>query len=104
MGDPGLVLAVTFYSLDHPDSVPSFMLDTAPWVTEERLAQEGWVAVCNADDQNCIGEASRRVAERTDAQFINFATTSRYRDDPGKLGRFTFVVVPPQPKPRVLVR
>jgi hypothetical protein len=104
MGDPGLVLAVTFYSPDHPDSVPNFMLETAPWVTAERLAREGWMAVCNADDQNCIGEASRRVAERTDAQFVNFATTSRYRGDPGKLGRFTFVLVPPQPVSRVLVR
>jgi 4-amino-4-deoxy-L-arabinose transferase-like glycosyltransferase len=104
MGDFGLVLAVTFYSPDHPDSVPNFAFDTAPWVTKERLAREGWVAVCTADDQNCIGEASRRVAGRTDAQFINFATTSRYRGDPGRLGRFTFVLVPPQPVPRVLVR
>jgi 4-amino-4-deoxy-L-arabinose transferase-like glycosyltransferase len=104
MGDPDLVLAVTFYSPDHPDSVPNFMLDTAPWVTEERLARDGWAAVCIADDQNCIGQASRRIGSRTDAQFINFSTTARFMGSPSKLGRFTFILVPPQPAPRVLIK
>lgn len=102
--DIGLVSAVTFYSPDHPDSVPSFNLDTAPWVTQERLAREGWAAVCDADDQNCISEASRRIGDRTDTQFINFATTTRFMGSTSKLGRFTFILVPPQPGRRILVR
>jgi hypothetical protein len=104
MGDPNLVLAVTFYSTDHPDSVPNFVPYTAPWVTEDRLVLEGWAAVCDADDDTCIGEATRRTAGRTDTSFINYATTARYRGDAGKLGRFTFILVPPQTVPRIRVR
>jgi 4-amino-4-deoxy-L-arabinose transferase-like glycosyltransferase len=46
--------ATTFYSHDHPDSVPYFNLRFAPWVTPARLAAEGWIAVCPNDDANCL--------------------------------------------------
>ena len=62
MGDYNLVLAATFYSSDHPDSVPRFELISAPWVTPERLDREGWAAICMADDEDCVGEARRRAS------------------------------------------
>jgi hypothetical protein len=104
MGDFNLVSAITFYSPDHPDSVPNFVLEDAPWVTPERLGREGWAAVCMADDQSCLDEARRRSADKGDVQFINFATTSRYLGYPGRLARFTFVLVGPQPLARVPLR
>jgi hypothetical protein len=104
MGDFNLAPAMTFYSPDHPDSVPNFVLGDAPWVTPERLEREGWAAVCMADDQGCLDEARRRSADKTDVQYINFATTSRYLGYPGRLARFTFVLTGPQPLARVPLR
>jgi len=104
MGAYDLVAAVTFYSLDHPDSVPNFDLKAAPWVTSDRLQREGWAAVCLADDQGCLDEARRLSEGKTDVQYINFATTSRYLGYAGRLARFTFVLIGPQPLPRVPVR
>jgi len=104
IGDSDLVLAATFYSPDHPDSVLRFALNSAPWVTPERLDHDGWAAICMADDEDCVGEARRRAADKTDVRIVTFSTLSRYLGRPGKLGRFVFVLVPPQATPRVLTR
>jgi Dolichyl-phosphate-mannose-protein mannosyltransferase len=99
MGDRDLVLAVTFYSTDHPDSVPQFDLKNAPWVTPAREVRDGWVAICKADDEECVGEARRRAADKNDVRIVTFSTVARYGDRAGKLGRFMFVLVPPQRTP-----
>jgi 4-amino-4-deoxy-L-arabinose transferase-like glycosyltransferase len=104
MGDYNLVLATTFYSPDHPDSVPRFDLISAPWVTPARLERDGWTAICMADDEDCVGEARRRTADKANVRIVTFSTLSRYGDRPGKLGRFMFVLVPPQETPRPLTR
>jgi len=105
MGDPSLASAVTFYSPDHPDSVPRFELGpAAPWVTPERLTSEGWVAICNADDENCVEDARHHVAGNSDVQIITYSTINRYLGKPGKLGRFFFILVAPHAKPSILIR
>jgi hypothetical protein len=105
MGDLFLASAVTFYSPDHPDSVPGFELGPeAPWVTPARLASDGWVAICNADDQNCVDEARHRTAGKSDVQIITYSTINRYLGKPGKLGRFFFILVAPDAKPSILIR
>jgi 4-amino-4-deoxy-L-arabinose transferase-like glycosyltransferase len=105
MGNLYLASAVTFYSPDHPDSVPGFALGPeTPWVTPARLTSDGWAAICNADDNNCVDSARRRAAGRSDVQFIAYSTINRYLGNPGKLGRFFFILVAPEGSPRVLTR
>jgi Dolichyl-phosphate-mannose-protein mannosyltransferase len=104
MGDPNLVAAATFYSPDHPDSVPNFASAASPWVTPDRLASDGWVAICTADDQNCVDEARRQTAGKTDVQFINFSTINRYLGRSGRLGRFSFILVAPETRPRIIIQ
>jgi len=87
MGDLYLASAVTFYSPDHPDSLPGFEPGSAaPWVTPARLASEGWGAICNADDNNCVDAARQRTAGRVDVQFITYSTTNRYLGNPASWG------------------
>ncbi len=102
MGNPDLVAATGFYGPDHPDSVPDFDLEASPWVTPQRIQSEGWAAVCAAEGHDCVDEAKRRAAGKDGVSFINFRTTNRYFGSTGKLGRFVFIVVPPQPAPRPL--
>ena len=105
MGDPALTAAVAFYSPDHPDAMAGFDLGPAvPWITPERLAAEGWAAICRADDEACTQGARNQAAGRSDVQFINFATTNRYRNQPGKLGRFFFLLAAPQSRPTIQIR
>jgi hypothetical protein len=104
MGDRNLVAATTFYSPDHPDSVPDFDLASVPWVTPERVRLAGFMAICNADDQNCVDEARRRAADNSNVQFMNFSSISRYLGRSGKLGRFFFLVVGAQTAPTIEIR
>jgi hypothetical protein len=104
MGDRNLVAATTFYSPDHPDSVPDFDLAAVPWVTPERVRLAGFMAICNADDQNCVDEARHRAADNSNVQFMNFSTISRYLGRSGKLGRFFFLLVGAEAAPRIEVR
>jgi hypothetical protein len=101
MGDPHLAAAIAFYSPDHPDVVPDFDLQRAPFVSEGRLDGDGFVAVCRAEDTACVAEARRRAEGKTGTQFVNFQTRSLYGGSAGEIGRFFFVFVPPQPAVRV---
>ncbi|HSV25324.1 MAG TPA: glycosyltransferase family 39 protein [Xanthobacteraceae bacterium] len=105
MGNRYLASAVTFYSPDHPDSMPGFEIDTAtPWITPERLAGDGWAAVCNADDQNCAEAARHQAAGKANVQFVTYSTINHYLGKPGKLGRFFFILAAPESKPLILQR
>jgi 4-amino-4-deoxy-L-arabinose transferase-like glycosyltransferase len=92
-GDLYLVAAMTFYDPHHPDSVPTFALAAAPWVTEQRLGSEGFAAICLASDENCIAEAKRRGIGRNNTSFADFSTNNGYRNQ-----RFFLLIVPPRPE------
>ena len=104
MGDRNFVAAATFYSPDHPDSVADFDVASVPWVAPERVRAEGFMAICNADDQNCVDEARRRAADNSNVQFMNFSSVSRYLGGSGKLGRFFFLLVGAETAPTIEIR
>jgi Dolichyl-phosphate-mannose-protein mannosyltransferase len=105
MGDRDLASAVTFYSPDRPDAMPGFETGTAtPWITPDRLAQDGWAAICNADDETCVEAARQRAAGKSNVQFITYSTTNRYLGKGGKLGRFFFILAAPESKPVIILQ
>jgi hypothetical protein len=105
MGDRDLASAVTFYSPDHPDAMGGFEIATAtPWITPERLAQDGWAAVCNADDEQCVAAARQQAAGKSNVQFITYSTINRYLGKGGKLGRFFFILAAPESKPAIILQ
>jgi hypothetical protein len=104
-GDPALAAAVAFYSPDHPDPWPGFEAGGAePSVILKRLARDGFAAVCRADDEACVNAAKQRAEGKANVQFITYSTTNRYLGKPGRLGRFFFILAPPESKPAILVR
>jgi hypothetical protein len=105
MGDRDLASAVTFYSADHPDAMGGFEIGAAtPWITAERVSQEGWAAICNADDEKCVEAARQRAAGKSNVQFITYSTTNRYLGKGGKLGRFFFILAAPESKPVIILQ
>jgi hypothetical protein len=95
MGD--LAEAVTFYSPDHPDSVPGFDLRAAPWVTPERLEREGYALLC--DQPACANEAARRAASVPQAAWRELELSRRHLGRQGASARFIVVVIPPAVPP-----
>jgi 4-amino-4-deoxy-L-arabinose transferase-like glycosyltransferase len=105
MGDRDLASAVAFYSPDHPDAMGGFEIGAAtPWITPERFAQDGWAAICNADDEQCVVAARQRAAGKSNVQFITYSTINRYLGKGGKLGRFFFIFAAPESKPVIIPR
>jgi 4-amino-4-deoxy-L-arabinose transferase-like glycosyltransferase len=92
-GDMNLVGAITFYSPDHPDSVPDFDLRTAPWVTPERLQREGYAVACDTPD--CVRAAERWTSAAPNAIRREVELSRRYLGQQGKSARFLIVSVPP---------
>jgi hypothetical protein len=94
-GDMEITPAVTFYSPDHPDSIPGFNLALAPWITPERLAREGVAAVCRAEDRACIDGVMGRIRDNV-ASVVHYQTTSRFLGTSGAPARFVFMLAAPQ--------
>lgn len=99
MGDLNTVPAVSFYSPDHPDSVPDFVLRVIPWVTGERLKREGWAMVCRLDDVGCVAEAVRRSSAEPQARRSDIEVARRYLGGFEKSERFILIIVPPNLSP-----
>lgn len=105
IGDRDLAAAVTFYSPDHPDAVSGVETASSParggagWLAPERLAQDGWAAICNSEDEKCVEAARQRAAGKSNVQFITYSTSNRYLGKPGKLGRFFFILAAPESRP-----
>jgi hypothetical protein len=104
-GDLALRSAVAFYSPDRPDPWPP--VDAGglpPSVVPRRLADDGFAAVCRADDETCVTGAKYYTAGKANVQFITYSTTNPYLGKPGRLGRFFFILVPPESKPAIMLR
>ena len=94
VGDMELTPAVTFYSPDHPDSIPGFNLALAPWITPERMAREGVAAVCRADDRGCIETAKQRTSDK--AARVSYEAINTFFGVRSPPGRFVLMLMPPQ--------
>ena len=87
--------AVTFYSPDHPDSVPFFDLRRVPWVTPDRLAREGYAMLCF--QAACAAEAAQRAATAPNAVRREITLSRGYLGRKGPGTKVTIWIVPPPP-------
>lgn len=51
--------AVVFYGPEHASAFTHFDLYTCPWVTPDKIAHNGLLAVCVANDDDCLAETRR---------------------------------------------
>jgi 4-amino-4-deoxy-L-arabinose transferase-like glycosyltransferase len=99
VGDANLSAAVSFYSPEHPQSVPILWLWAYPRITQERLAREGWAAVCRAHDTVCTNEAKRWQARDARASYVEVEVARWYLGHRGKPEKFVLLVAPPAERP-----
>jgi hypothetical protein len=104
LGNLNFATAATFYSDDVPDSVPGFNLKLAPWITEQRLDDEGFAVICRAGETACADATERRIAARTDARKVEIEVAPRYFGMTGAPERFLLILVPPAPKTRISLK
>ena len=95
-GDEKLAGAATFYSPDHPDSLFLVGLWTTPWVTPERIAREGSMILCRANDQAACIQAQQtlgvteQILQKTEITIASHFLGSTTRPE-----KFLIWLVPP---------
>ena len=96
IGDPYFAMAASFYSPNHPDSVPGFDLWRAPWVTDQRLEREGYAVICRADSVPCTSIALQRAAGNPLARTREIEVPNRYLGHVSATKKFLILIVPPR--------
>jgi len=95
-GHDALGTAVTFYSDDHPDSVPSYLWEGAPWITAARRSEEGWAVICEQQDQSCLASAERNTTGESDVRRITYDVAVSFLGVRSAPAQFVFLLVPPK--------
>lgn len=86
-------LAQVFYTSERPSEFTHFTFEQAPWITPQRIAREGLLTVCKADDEDCLANARRYANARTIEKPV-----VQQRRAYGLLGKprpFIYVMTPP---------
>jgi hypothetical protein len=92
-GESDLAYGVAAYLPGRPSAFPDFNRKLAPWVDVARLKRDGVAIVCQAADPTCgmPAAALELAGPRTEVEM-----TRTYFGTPGRTGRYTIVIVPPQ--------
>jgi len=84
-----------FYSPDHPQAFFEFDYARNLWITAEKLARQGFAAVCAATDATCLTEAEALAAGR--GERVEFSVSRRFLGHVGAPRAIVAWLVPPQP-------
>jgi 4-amino-4-deoxy-L-arabinose transferase-like glycosyltransferase len=93
-GESDLAFGVAAYLPGRPSAFPEFNRRLAPWVDVARLKRDGVAIVCQAADPTCSMPAAALglTGPRTEVE-----VTRTTFGAPGQTGRYTIIIVPPQP-------
>jgi 4-amino-4-deoxy-L-arabinose transferase-like glycosyltransferase len=93
-GESDLAYGVAAYLPSRPSAFPDFNRKFGPWVDAARLKRDGVAIVCVAADAGCGLPATALGLSGTRTE----ADVSRtYFGTRGRTGRYTIIIVPPQP-------
>jgi 4-amino-4-deoxy-L-arabinose transferase-like glycosyltransferase len=93
-GESDLAYGVAAYLPSRPSVFPDFNRKLGPWVDAARLRRDGVAIVCAAADAGCglPATALGLTGTRTEAD-----VSRSYFGRQGRAGRYTIIIVPPQP-------
>jgi 4-amino-4-deoxy-L-arabinose transferase-like glycosyltransferase len=94
MGSSDYSASMTFYSQDHPDSVPGLDLRNSPWVNARDLDRVGFVVICGHAEVWCLEDIEARQLNIPNARRIDVDLVNRYLGHAGPPHRVRFLLVP----------
>jgi 4-amino-4-deoxy-L-arabinose transferase-like glycosyltransferase len=87
-------LAQTFYGPDKPAEFTHFSFDEAPWITRDRIASEGLLAICIATDTLCLQKA--RAHAHSGAREFSASHQKSYFDLVSPQVDLVYIMTPPR--------
>lgn len=85
----------TFYVPNHPDSVTNFSVSTVPWVTPERMAQEGFAVICR--DESCAARALQLAADKPNSRRVDADIVPTFLGESAPPMHVVLILAPPRP-------
>lgn len=86
--------AVAFYSPDRPHGFDHFEFARSPWVTPQALAAHGLLAVCEADDTDCLAASAKFATPQSTRREI--ALSHEFLGHKAAPVHFVLLIVPPR--------
>lgn len=87
-------IAQPFYGPDSPAEFTHFRFDEAPWISPSRIAREGLLAICDADDGDCLAHARHYANSGT--RESKAAVQSVYGGLKGPVRNLVYIMTPPR--------
>jgi 4-amino-4-deoxy-L-arabinose transferase-like glycosyltransferase len=88
-------LAQPFHGPDSPSEFSHFSFDEAPWISKARIAREGLLAICVADDALCLRQA--RTYAHAGTREIKASIQRSFFGIIGPRADLIYVMTPPRP-------
>ncbi|MGA7179873.1 MAG: glycosyltransferase family 39 protein [Thiobacillaceae bacterium] len=85
--------ALTFYAPGDVSEFTEFNLNYAPWVTPQRIKQQGLLVICLAKDHQCLEQAS--PYETTGTRVMQTTVVPKWGAFLGPTLPFTIITIPP---------
>ncbi|HVX98764.1 MAG TPA: glycosyltransferase family 39 protein [Pseudorhodoplanes sp.] len=95
-GPFALTNSAAFYLKDGPATYSDFLHYLSPWITDERIARQGAVIVCPADNGYCGRNLDSLLARHRGGRFAEFSVTPRWLWLSGEPERFLVATLPPR--------
>jgi len=83
-----------FYSPDHPHAFVAFDYDHSLWVTPDKLARYGLLAICRTDDRPCLENSAKFATPESTRVTLTLA--HRFLGHVSQPRDYVFTIIPPR--------
>jgi hypothetical protein len=94
-----LANSAAFYMADRPSTYSNFSHYLSPWVTAQRVDDEGIAIICPADDQGCREGMNALTTAKPAARRSEVTLVRHWLGAAGEPKRFIIATVPPRAAP-----
>jgi hypothetical protein len=94
-GPFGLANSAAFYMADRPSTYSNFSDYLSPWVTAQRVDDEGIAIICPIDDQGCLNGMNALTAAKPAGRRSEVTLVRHWLGLAGEPKRFIIATVPP---------
>ena len=95
-GPFALANSAAFYAADRPSTYSNFSDYLSPWVTAQRINDEGIAVICPVDDQSCLDNMNALAKPRPQSRRTEVTLVRHWLGFAGEPKRFVIVTLPPR--------
>jgi 4-amino-4-deoxy-L-arabinose transferase-like glycosyltransferase len=95
-GPFALANSAAFYAADRPSTYSNFSDYLSPWVTAQRIDDEGIAIICPVDDQSCLNDMNALAKAKPESRRTEVTLVRHWLGFAGEPKRFVIATIPPR--------